>query len=71
VLAGELGIRHGVQESVLEAGDAAYFDANAPHSYSCAGPTPAEAIIVTMNQTSPAPARVAPPCVAKNGQSNS
>ena len=48
VLEGELGLRHGEQESVLEAGDAAYFDANAPHSYACAGKEPAGAIIVTM-----------------------
>jgi transcriptional regulator with XRE-family HTH domain len=57
VLEGELGLRHGELESKLEAGDAVYFDASAAHSYWCAGPQPAKAIIVTMHQ--PAPARVA------------
>ena len=57
LLEGELGLRHQDQESVLEAGDAAYFDASAPHSYRCAGSKPARAIIVTMHQ--PAPLRVA------------
>jgi quercetin dioxygenase-like cupin family protein len=52
-----LGLRHQDQESVLEAGDAAYFDASAPHAYRCAGSKPARAIIVTMHQ--PAPLRVA------------
>lgn len=65
VLEGELGLRHGVQECVLGAGDAAYFDANAPHSYTCAGPNPAGAIIVTMNQTSAIPVRVAAAVVRK------
>jgi quercetin dioxygenase-like cupin family protein len=50
VLEGELGLRHGDQVCVLEAGDAVYFDAGTPHSYQCAGKKPAGAIIVTMHQ---------------------
>jgi len=50
VLEGELVIRHGDQESKLEAGDAVYFDASTPHSYVCAGKRPSGAIIVTMHQ---------------------
>ena len=51
VLHGELSLRHGDQESILEAGDSAYFDAGTPHSYQCVGRKPAGAIIVTMHQT--------------------
>jgi mannose-6-phosphate isomerase-like protein (cupin superfamily) len=58
VLEGQLGLRHGEQKYVLEAGDAAYFDANAPHSYVCAGTTPAGAIIVTMHQAAMHSSRV-------------
>ena len=54
LLHGELTLRHGEQESTLEAGDAAYFDAGTPHSYQCVGRKPAGAIIVTMHQA-PAP----------------
>jgi transcriptional regulator with XRE-family HTH domain len=50
VLEGELELRHGDQACMLEAGDAAYFDAGTPHSYQCAGKKPAGAIIVTMHQ---------------------
>lgn len=50
LLAGELALRHGEQEALLEAGDAVYFDANTPHSYRCIGNRPAQAIIVTMHQ---------------------
>ncbi|MGD0732152.1 MAG: XRE family transcriptional regulator [Terracidiphilus sp.] len=50
VLDGELELRHGGQQCVLEAGDAVYFDASAPHSYRCAGKKPAQALIVTMHQ---------------------
>ena len=50
VLQGELTLRHGALDSVLEAGDAVYFDAGTPHSYRCAGLRPAGAIIVTMHQ---------------------
>jgi transcriptional regulator with XRE-family HTH domain len=62
VLEGELELRHGDRECVLEAGDAAYFDAGTPHSYQCAGKKPATAIIVTMHQPPqemPAPLRAA------------
>lgn len=50
VLDGELAVKHGEHESVLEAGDAAYFDASTPHSYQCAGRKAAQAVIVTMHQ---------------------
>ena len=56
VLDGELMIRHGEHGSTLEAGDAVYFDASTPHSYTCAGKRPVSAIIVTMHQ----PASLAP-----------
>jgi len=63
VLHGELALRHGDQESTLEAGDSAYFDAGTPHAYQCVGRKPAGAIIVTMHQTpaaQPQPLRAAP-----------
>ncbi len=50
VLDGELALKHGDHESVLEAGDAVYFDASTPHAYQCAGRRAAQAIIVTMHQ---------------------
>jgi len=50
MLDGELEIRHGDKEHVLEAGDSVYFDASTPHAYRCAGKIPAKAIIVTMHQ---------------------
>jgi transcriptional regulator with XRE-family HTH domain len=50
MLEGELEIRHADKTRVLEAGDSVYFDASTPHSYRCAGKTPAKAIIVTMHQ---------------------
>jgi transcriptional regulator with XRE-family HTH domain len=50
ILAGELAVQHGGQETVLGAGDAAYFDASTSHSYRCVGDRPAEAVIVTTNQ---------------------
>jgi transcriptional regulator with XRE-family HTH domain len=50
VLEGELELRHGDQESMLEPGDAVYFDSGTPHSYQCAGKAPAKVIIVTMHQ---------------------
>ena len=52
VLEGALEVRHGDTQEVLNAGDGVYFDASTPHSYRCAGKTPALAIIVTMHQTS-------------------
>ena len=50
VLEGELDVRHGDKQQVLEPGDGVYFDASTPHSYRCAGKTAATAIIVTMHQ---------------------
>ena len=47
---GELEIRHGDQVSLMDAGDAVYFDASTPHAYICAGKTAAIALIVTMHQ---------------------
>ena len=64
VLDGELALKHGDHESVLEAGDAVYFDASAPHAYQCAGRRAAQAIIVTMHQApaaQPLPLRGAGP----------
>ncbi len=57
LLEGELELRHSENQSTLEAGDAAYFDASTPHSYRCAGDKPAKALIVTMHQAPPAPLR--------------
>jgi transcriptional regulator with XRE-family HTH domain len=54
VLEGELEVRHGDAVQVLNSGDGVYFDASTPHSYRCAGKTPATAIIVTMHQTATA-----------------
>ena len=50
VLDGQLEIRHSDKVNILEPGDGVYFDASTPHSYCCAGDTPAVAIIVTMHQ---------------------
>ena len=50
VLDGDLEIRHGDQTTILEPGDAVYFDASTAHSYQCGGKKPATAIIVTMHQ---------------------
>ena len=63
VMYGELTLRHAGQDSVLEAGDAVYFDAGTPHSYHCATHKPAGAIIVTMHQAPPPlqPVRPVPP----------
>ncbi|HET6208213.1 MAG TPA: XRE family transcriptional regulator [Terracidiphilus sp.] len=60
VLDGELGLQHGEHQTTLGPGDAVYFDSSTAHSYSCAGPKPASALIVTMHQPLPAPA-AAPP----------
>jgi transcriptional regulator with XRE-family HTH domain len=54
VLGGELEVRHADRPQVLEPGDGVYFDASTPHSYRCAGKTPATAVIVTMHQPAPA-----------------
>jgi transcriptional regulator with XRE-family HTH domain len=53
VLEGQLELKHGEHQCVLETGDAVYFDAGTPHSYQCAGRKPTGAIIVTMHQQSP------------------
>jgi transcriptional regulator with XRE-family HTH domain len=50
MLEGQLEIRHGDKQSIVEKGDAVYFDASTPHSYRCAGTIPAVALIVTMHQ---------------------
>jgi len=50
VLQGELEIRHGDQVSIMDTGDAVYFDASTPHAYLSAGKSPAVALIVTMHQ---------------------
>jgi mannose-6-phosphate isomerase-like protein (cupin superfamily) len=50
VLNGELELTHGEHQTVLGEGDSVYFDSAAPHSYRCAGQTPAGAIIVTIHQ---------------------
>jgi transcriptional regulator with XRE-family HTH domain len=57
VLAGQLALLHGGQETVLEAGDAVYFDSATSHSYRCVGGKPSEAIIVALHQQ---PANQAP-----------
>jgi len=69
LLAGELALRHGDQEALLEAGDAVYFDANTPHSYRCVGNRPSQAIIVTMHQAPAAqPLPLRPPATAAPGR---
>jgi transcriptional regulator with XRE-family HTH domain len=50
MLEGNLEIKHGDKTNLVESGDAAYFDASTPHSYRCAGKSPAVAVIVTMHQ---------------------
>ena len=60
VLDGELALQHGEHRATLGPGDAVYFDSSTAHSYSCAGPKAASALIVTMHQPLPAPA-AAPP----------
>jgi transcriptional regulator with XRE-family HTH domain len=56
VLSGTLAIRHGDASHQAEPGDAIYFDASTAHSYQCSGPTPATALIVTLQQPVPLPA---------------
>ena len=77
VLEGELELRHGDQESMLEPGDSVYFDSGTPHSYQCAGKVPVRVIIVTMHQppstmpmraaNAPATARTMPGAVRPPG----
>jgi transcriptional regulator with XRE-family HTH domain len=50
LLTGTLDVKHGEVTHHVEAGDAVYFDASTIHSYSCAGSTPASALIVTLQQ---------------------
>ena len=50
LLSGTLTIRHGEATHTVEQGDAIYFDAATIHSYECAAPTPATALIVTLQQ---------------------
>jgi uncharacterized cupin superfamily protein len=50
VLSGNLDVRHGDVIHHIQAGDAVYFDANTIHSYLCAGDSPAQALIVTLQQ---------------------
>jgi len=50
LLGGVLEVRHGEETHRVEPGDAIYFDASTIHSYSCVGPTPATALIVTLQQ---------------------
>ncbi len=60
VLEGELILRHGEQESLLEPGDAVYFDSGTAHSYRCAGKKSAGVLIVALHaalkMTAPVPA---------------
>jgi transcriptional regulator with XRE-family HTH domain len=65
VLDGELELRHGDQVATLERGDSVYFDASRPHSYHCAGKSPAGAIIVTMQQPVPTAPKAAAKTVAE------
>src|SRR5271155_397167 len=50
LLTGRLDLQHGEVTHHLEAGDAAYFDADTTHSYICVGDQPATAVIVTLQQ---------------------
>jgi transcriptional regulator with XRE-family HTH domain len=60
VLDGELGLQHGEHQTTLAPGDAVYFDSSTAHSYFCAGPKAASALIVTMHQPLPLPASAPP-----------
>ncbi len=50
MLSGTLTIRHGAAAHQVGQGDAIYFDASTIHSYECAGPEAATALIVTLQQ---------------------
>jgi len=56
LLSGNLNVQHGEVTHHVEAGDAIYFDATTIHSYTCAGETPAAALIVTLQQPVAMPA---------------
>lgn len=51
VVEGCLDVQHGGSTHHLEPGDAAYFDANTPHSYICSGSTAAKTLLVTLQAT--------------------
>ena len=76
VVDGDLDIVHGDVRHRLEAGDAVYFDANTPHSYSNSSSAPAKALIVTLQGSAAAAptlnggnaAKAKPPALA-NGAS--
>ena len=53
VVEGALDVQHGAVTHRMEVGDAAYFDANTPHSYICAGNTPAKTLLVTLQSNGP------------------
>ncbi len=53
MLKGKLEIEHNGVKHELEEGDAVYFDASIPHSYRCAGKTPAKAVLVTIHNPNP------------------
>jgi mannose-6-phosphate isomerase-like protein (cupin superfamily) len=46
VLSGRLSVRVDAQQSLLEAGDAMYFDSGAPHAYGNAGDAACTAVVV-------------------------
>jgi transcriptional regulator with XRE-family HTH domain len=50
LLSGTLNLRHGETIHHIGEGDAVYFDASTTHSYECPGPSPATALIVTLQQ---------------------
>ncbi len=50
LLDGALEIQHGDHTHQMQPGDAAYFDANTPHSYICMGEAPAKTLLVTLQQ---------------------
>jgi uncharacterized cupin superfamily protein len=50
LLSGSLNLRHGETIHRIAEGDAVYFDASTTHSYECPGPSPATALIVTLQQ---------------------
>ena len=63
VVEGELEIVHGEGKHRLEAGDAVYFDANTPHSYSNSSNAASKVLIVTLQ----GPAATAPTLNGGNG----
>jgi len=54
LLSGTLDVLHGETTYRIEAGDAVYFDANTRHSYTCMGEVPAQAVIVSLQQSATA-----------------